>query len=320
MDIRCVGRLVGKLLIAGSLAGTAGACGGSSNQFASKTSTSAEAGASGLSFSIDASLVTPTCNAKTCSDLGYSCGKNSDGCDGVIDCGTCASPSFCGGGGYSKCGTTPSWQQDGGAGGSDAASSCVPKTCADLGYDCGYAGDGCGNSLNCGGAVACSLPAYCGGGGPQKCGGDVNAGSDGSAGSTCTPKTCADLGYDCGFGGDGCGNSLDCGGASACAAGQYCGGGGANKCGGNVFVAADGGAVNLCTPTTCATLGYNCGPAGDGCGNLLMCGTSCPGAEYCGGAGPNKCGGSVFVASDGGAVNLCWWIRCFRAGLWPRWC
>jgi hypothetical protein len=45
----------------------------------------------------------------------------------------------------------------------------------------------------------------------------------------------------------------------------------------------------LCTPTTCMAQGIECGPAGDGCGNLIMCG-SCPMGEYCGGAGPGKCG------------------------------
>jgi hypothetical protein len=47
--------------------------------------------------------------------------------------------------------------------------------------------------------------------------------------------------------------------------------------------------VPLCTPTTCAAQGIDCGPAGDGCGNLLACGT-CPAGEYCGGGGPGKCG------------------------------
>jgi hypothetical protein len=45
----------------------------------------------------------------------------------------------------------------------------------------------------------------------------------------------------------------------------------------------------LCTPSTCAAQGIQCGPAGDGCGNLLQCGT-CPTGETCGGGGPSKCG------------------------------
>jgi hypothetical protein len=45
----------------------------------------------------------------------------------------------------------------------------------------------------------------------------------------------------------------------------------------------------LCTPTTCTAEGIQCGPAGDGCGNLIQCG-NCPTGQYCGGAGPGKCG------------------------------
>jgi hypothetical protein len=48
--------------------------------------------------------------------------------------------------------------------------------------------------------------------------------------------------------------------------------------------------IPLCTPTTCAAQGIECGPAGDGCGNLIAsCGT-CPTGQFCGGAGPGKCG------------------------------
>jgi len=42
--------------------------------------------------------------------------------------------------------------------------------------------------------------------------------------------------------------------------------------------------VPTCTPTTCAAQGFSCGPAGDGCGNVLQCGT-CPTGETCGGGG-----------------------------------
>jgi len=45
-----------------------------------------------------------------------------------------------------------------------------------------------------------------------------------------------------------------------------------------------------CTSTTCAAQGFNCGPAGDGCGNLLNCG-SCSAPDTCGGGGqPGICG------------------------------
>jgi hypothetical protein len=44
------------------------------------------------------------CVPRTCADFGYDCGANSDGCGGVLDCGTCTAPQYCGGGGYSRCG------------------------------------------------------------------------------------------------------------------------------------------------------------------------------------------------------------------------
>jgi hypothetical protein len=46
----------------------------------------------------------------------------------------------------------------------------------------------------------------------------------------------------------------------------------------------------MCTPATCASLGFNCGQAGNGCGGVLDCGT-CPMGQSCGGTGvPNVCG------------------------------
>jgi hypothetical protein len=45
-----------------------------------------------------------------------------------------------------------------------------------------------------------------------------------------------------------------------------------------------------CTPRTCADQGISCGPAGDGCGHPLDCGT-CSGLQTCGGGGvPGVCG------------------------------
>ena len=99
------------------------------------------------------------CKAKTCKSAGYTCGMNGDGCGGTLDCGTCTSPEFCGGGGYSKCG---------GAGlQPDGANGCVPTTCMSQGLDCGPTGDGCGNLLQCG---TCSGTLICGGQSPGVCG------------------------------------------------------------------------------------------------------------------------------------------------------
>ena len=54
--------------------------------------------------------------------------------------------------------------------------------------------------------------------------------------------------------------------------------------------ADDNGAVTFvdggsgCLPRTCLAQGFNCGPAGDGCGNQLSCG-SCKAGLSCGGGG-----------------------------------
>lgn len=49
----------------------------------------------------------------------------------------------------------------------DAPPSCVPTSCAALGFDCGSAGDGCGGTLACG---TCAAPLTCGGATPNVCG------------------------------------------------------------------------------------------------------------------------------------------------------
>jgi hypothetical protein len=87
----------------------------------------------------------------TCAQLGANCGAVTDTkCGGVIQCGTCEGGAICGGGGTpSVCG--------GSGGGPD---SCSPMTCASQNIKCGQAGDGCGNTLQCG---SCSLPQSCGG-------------------------------------------------------------------------------------------------------------------------------------------------------------
>jgi hypothetical protein len=141
--------------------------------------------------------------------------------------------------------------------------ACTPKTCEQLGFNCGPQADGCGDQLDCG---TCSGSLTCGGGGvPGVCGEQI-----------CKPKTCADLGFDCGPAGDGCGGQLDCG---TCSDGLVCGGGGPGKC----------GPAPTCTPKTCQELGFNCGIQGDGCGGGHNCGT-CTAPEFCGGGGPSVCG------------------------------
>ncbi|HSS01758.1 MAG TPA: hypothetical protein VLM79_32095, partial [Kofleriaceae bacterium] len=88
------------------------------------------------------------------------------------------------------------------------------KTCAQANAQCGAAGDGCGNIIQCG---SCPVEQACVGG---------------TCTSGCTPKTCAQLNYNCGEATDGCGDVIQCG---ACNSPQTCGGGGvANQCGGGI--------------------------------------------------------------------------------------
>ena len=47
---------------------------------------------------------TNNCTPETCQSLNINCGYAGDGCGGVLTCGSCTNPQFCGGGGYNKCG------------------------------------------------------------------------------------------------------------------------------------------------------------------------------------------------------------------------
>ena len=226
------------------------------------------------------------CTPSTCGQLGFNCGVAGDGCGGQLNCGTCTDPEYCGGGGFDLCGGNNGLGPDGGP-------VCVPTTCAVLGFNCGTAADGCGGLLTCG---TCTDPEFCGGGGYDVCGGNNGIGKDG--GVLCTPTTCAKLGYNCGPASDGCGGTLACG---TCTDPEYCGGGGFNLCGGNNGLNPDGSVP--CIPTTCKKLGYTCGTAADGCGGLLTCGT-CTDPQFCGGGGYDVCGGNNGLGSDGGPVCI----------------
>jgi hypothetical protein len=55
--------------------------------------------------------------------------------------------------------------------------------------------------------------------------------------------------------------------------------------------------TGTCTPSSCATLGKNCGSVSDGCGGTLTCG-SCSSPQICGGGGvTNVCGGGTTTAT-----------------------
>jgi hypothetical protein len=169
----------------------------------------------------------------------------------------------------------------------DGSSSCIALTCADQGFNCGPAGDGCGNLIQCG---SCTAPQTCGGGGKTAvCGGNA----------ACVPATCTSLAATCGEQGDGCGNTFDCG---KCTAPQTCGGGGMQSvCGGNA----------ACIPLKSCGAGANCGSIGDGCGGLVDCsgGVPCPPGTVCGGGGTHYvCGASNLLPDGGmtdGGLNAC---------------
>jgi len=107
--------------------------------------------------------------------------------------------------------------------------------------------------------------------------------------ASCTPLTCQQQGFNCGENSDGCGNAIQCG---TCPEPEICGAAGFSKCGGGFGLGPDG--APICTPTNCAALKFNCGPAGDGCGGILQCGT-CQAPLVCGAAGtPGRCGSACF--------------------------
>ena len=208
---------------------------------------------------------TGPCTKKTCAELGATCGKQGDGCSGLIDCGTCTAPQTCGGAGTpNTCGTPPP----------PDAGTCVPKTCAAMGFNCGPVADGCGGLADCGKCAAGT--GTCGGGGvPDVCG---------TSTSPCIKRTCKDWGADCGPVSDGCGGlTASCG---TCT--------GLNTCGGGGTPSVCGGAPAPCTPKTCTDFPGTCGPSPDGCGGLTpSCGTCTPPASCGGGGVASVCGGGV---------------------------
>jgi len=290
MHVRSVSRSFCMFALAGATLVTAISCGGSGSDTGGRD---ASLDGTGPALNLEAGGAMGTkCVPKSCAQQGYTCGYNSDGCGNVVMCGGCTgSGEFCGGGGYSKCGTG----LDGGADGS-AAATCKAKTCADLpAGTCGQQSDGCGGlTPDC---TPCTAPQFCGGGGPSLCGGGGSGGDGGGDGGPCIPKTCLDFPTGtCGAQSDGCGSlTANC---STCPGNEFCGGGGPALCGG--FVGSDGGGLVLtCAPMTCAALGNPCGLQGDGCGGLLTC-TTCTAPATCGGGGPNTCGGTGGSTGDGG--------------------
>jgi hypothetical protein len=193
----------------------------------------------------------PMCTPRNCAQANANCGPVGDGCGNLLDCGPCPMGQTCGGGGKPsqcgmmpcmgrscmvqnikcgpagdgcgnliQCGSCPMGQTCGGGGvpgvcGSVDGGACVGRTCKQQNIQCGPAGDGCGNQIDCG---PCPPGQTCGGGGvPNQCGMPK-----------CIPVTCQQQNANCGLIGDGCGGVIDCG---PCPMGFTCGGGGiANHC------------------------------------------------------------------------------------------
>jgi hypothetical protein len=163
-------------------------------------------------------------------------------------------------GGSVDCGSCPAGQV---CGGGQCANACTPGACP-ANVLCGPWGDGCGGLIaSCG---TCPAGETCGGGGVKYQCGAMDAG-------TCQPQMCP-ANVQCGPWGNGCGGVITtCG---SCPPGETCGGGGVNGMCGTL----DSG---VCVPQGCPA-NIQCGPWGDGCGNLISCGV-CTLPETCGGGG-----------------------------------
>lgn len=217
---------------------------------------------------------TPPCVPSTCETLGRSCGEASDGCGGTLTCGRCSDDptQACTAGSAGACGGAAACVAEcpiGEACGAAGACEFVCRTsCLDFSpaRSCGAQSDGCGGMIGCGrcpDGAACTVGSgECGAG--VACEADCPSGESCGGGGTphecgappCVPRTCADVGADCGALSDGCGVDLDCG---ACPTGEICG---------------------LATPNVCAP-----DPA---CTNL------CPRIVDCGGAPPTTIAGTVY--------------------------
>ena len=73
-----------------------------------------------------------------------------------------------------------------------------------------------------------------------------------------------------------------------------------------------------CTPVGCSAQGLNCGPAGDGCGGVLDCG-SCAAPATCGGGGQSGVCGTPFAYYDGYFVRDYDATTKCKQGTTPKW-
>ncbi len=126
------------------------------------------------------------CNGKkddltSCSAQGKNCGTISDGCGGTLSCGSCTSPSVCGGGGVANicgnaCGLVPS--PTCGAVPPPKGGSCTPGSCATGSKT--YSKAGSYTFVVPAGCCSITVDLY-GGGGGGACNGCGNAGGGGGA-------------------------------------------------------------------------------------------------------------------------------------------
>ncbi|MDD9946376.1 MAG: hypothetical protein OXU20_35350 [Myxococcales bacterium] len=254
---------------------------------------------------------TPFCAPTTCEDRGAVCGTISDGCGGVMVCGTCEGGRICHAASHTcteltdlcenaglECGATVDACGApiacGTCGGGEVCNAttgtcgpCQPRTCEDVEGACGEIPDGCGATLtcdSCGDGEACdAIVKHC---------------------LPCEPTTCEEAAVECGTISDGCGATLDCDEElGGCGDGLACV---SNRCRpeslplecdlqmancGEISHSCSGEAVDcgvcpqgeicqanrceVCVPSTCDELELECGSGDDGCGGTLNCG-NCP--------------------------------------------
>lgn len=186
-------------------------------------------------------------------------------------------------------GSTPIFTGDGSPG-----PSCRPKTCADIGAECGETLDGCGGRLECGTCPAgqgCSV---------------VTANKCTDLTTLCKPRTQSEAcdGKECGLEGDGCGASLDCG---TCSATEACGIGSPFAC----DAVPTNPDPNNCPAkiTSCASVGARCGVIGNGCGGTIDCTAelgACPAGQFCGAVTPYQCGAPGTCTPAASCAALGW--------------
>ncbi len=204
-------------------------------------------------------LCAPLTPDEACVDK--SCGAAGDGCGGTIDCGSCADDEVCGLVTPFECAPAPEF----------SAQSCPAElgNCEEQGVECGFAGNGCGEVIDCNQEVGgCLADEVCGAETVGRCGLPPD----------CLPLSAAEAcDGRCGFVSNGCGVEVDGGliDCSAlgfgCADDEICGGAGvANEC---------ATTAEVCSPITAqqACEDKQCGAVSDGCSGSVGCGTCAAG-------------------------------------------